>query len=126
MKKYAKETFIITIYVFIISCGVLDFLQHELVGTWNIYSYTDTAYGETIYSSVDFSVTWIFNNDETITANNFDDGTYYSYSGTWSTSDNILTVVDDDTGETSSYTYEVSQSTLTLWNDYGSGIFHKE
>ena len=89
-------------FLFTIGCGDDDATEsNPLVGVWNMtsVSFTNDGTTTTIDASNDFSIVFIFNEDGTFSNQGAFDGESHSETGTWSTSENKLTIITDDVAE---------------------------
>ena len=89
-------------FLFTIGCGDDDANEsNPLVGVWNMtsVSFTNDGTTTTIDASNDFSIVFIFNEDGTFSNQGAFDGESHSETGTWSTSENKLTIITDDVAE---------------------------
>ena len=93
--------------------------SNPLVGVWNMTSLSFTVGGATttIDASSDYSIVLIFNEDGTFSNQGVFEGESHSESGTWSTSENKLTVITEDVQEgtvTDIWDYTVSGSSFSF------------
>ena len=73
---------------------------NPLVGVWNMTSIVIESEGTTtIDADDDFNMVIIFNEDGTFSNQGAFDGEPHSETGTWSTSENKLTIITDDVAE---------------------------
>ena len=89
-------------FLFTIGCEDDDATEsNPLVGVWNMtsVSFTNDGTTTTIDASNDFSIVFIFNEDGTFSNQGAFDGESHSETGTWSTSENKLTIITDDVAE---------------------------
>ena len=108
-------------FLFTIGCGDDEATDetNPLVGVWNMTSLSFATGGETltIDASDEFSIVLIFNEDGTFSNQGVFEGESHSESGTWSTSENKLTVITEDVQEgteTEIWDYTVSESSFSF------------
>ena len=91
---------------------------NPLVGVWNMTSVVIESEGTTTLDASDeFSIVLIFNEDGTFSNQGVFEGESHSESGTWSTSENKLTVITEDVQEgteTEIWDYTVSESSFSF------------
>ena len=91
---------------------------NPLVGVWNMTSVVIESEGTTTLDASDeFSIVLIFNEDGTFSNQGVFEGESHSESGTWSTSENKLTVITEDVQEgteTEIWDYTVSGSSFSF------------
>ena len=111
-----KKLIALSLLLFIIGCDNSTGSEsvHPLVGTWEITEITATSGSQsvTLTADDDNNQTFIFNAVGTYSYVTEMDGEYSSGNGTWSTTDNNITFIED--GETSILSYSVSGGILTL------------
>ena len=92
--------------------------SNPLVGVWNMTSIVIESEGTTtIDAGSDYSIVLIFNEDGTFSNQGVMEGESHSESGTWSTSENKLTVITEDVQEgteTEIWDYTVSGSSFSF------------
>tara|TARA_B100001167_G_scaffold13098_1_gene7084 strand:+ start:131 stop:568 length:438 start_codon:yes stop_codon:yes gene_type:complete len=90
-------------FLFTIGCEDDEATESEfnpLVGVWNMTSIVIESEGTTtIDADDDFNMVIIFNEDGTFSNQGAFDGESHSETGTWSTSENKLTIITDDVAE---------------------------
>ena len=107
-------------FLFTIGCGDDEATDetNPLVGVWNMTSVVIESEGTTTLDASDeFSIVLIFNEDGTFSNQGVFDGESHSESGTWSTSENKLTVITEDVQEgteTEIWDYTVSGSSFSF------------
>ena len=107
-------------FLFTIGCGDDEATDetNPLVGVWNMTSVVIESEGTTTLDASDeFSIVLIFNEDGTFSNQGVFDGESHSESGTWSTSENKLTVITEDVQEgteTEIWDYTVSGSSFSM------------
>ena len=108
-------------FLFTIGCDDDDEATDEtnpLVGVWNMTSVVIESEGTTTLDASDeFSIVLIFNEDGTFSNQGVFEGESHSESGTWSTSENKLTVITEDVQEgteTEIWDYTVSESSFSF------------
>ena len=107
-------------FLFTIGCGDDEATDetNPLVGVWNMTSVVIESEGTTTLDASDeFSIVLIFNEDGTFSNQGVFDGESHSESGTWSTSENKLTVITEDVQEgteTEIWDYTVSESSFSF------------
>ena len=106
-------------FLFTIGCGDDDATEtNPLVGVWNMTSVVIESEGTTTLDASDeFSIVLIFNEDGTFSNQGVFEGESHSESGTWSTSENKLTVITEDVQEgteTEIWDYTVSESSFSF------------
>ena len=107
-------------FLFTIGCGDDEATDetNPLVGVWNMTSVVIESEGTTTLDASDeFSIVLIFNEDGTFSNQGVFEGESHSESGTWSTSENKLTVITEDVQEgteTEIWDYTVSGSSFSF------------
>jgi len=107
-------------FLFTIGCGDDEATDetNPLVGVWNMTSVVIESEGTTTLDASDeFSIVLIFNEDGTFSNQGVFEGESHSESGTWSTSENKLTVITEDVQEgteTEIWDYTVSESSFSF------------
>ena len=107
-------------FLFTIGCGDDEATDetNPLVGVWNMTSVVIESEGTTTLDASDeFSIVFIFNEDGTFSNQGVFEGESHSESGTWSTSENKLTVITEDVQEgteTEIWDYTVSESSFSF------------
>ena len=107
-------------FLFTIGCGDDEATDetNPLVGVWNMTSVVIESEGTTTLDASDeFSIVLIFNEDGTFSNQGAFDGESHSETGTWSTSENKLTVITEDVQEgteTEIWDYTVSESSFSF------------
>jgi hypothetical protein len=102
MKKAIKITSLFLILVLITAaCSKEKRIERRLPrksGKWNIESYNETDYenGSQVYSETYSNVgNFVFDDDGTVVETYIDGGQTYVYSGSWSNTEDKLTIVED-------------------------------
>ena len=113
------STLLVFSFLFTIGCEDDEATDsNPLVGVWNMTSIVIEVEGnDTLYASDEFSIVLIFNEDGTFSNQGVMDGESHSESGTWSTSENKLTVITEDVQEgteTEIWDYTVSESSFSF------------
>ena len=113
------STLLVFSFLFTIGCEDDEATDsNPLVGVWNMTSIVIESEGTTtIDASDDFSIVLIFNEDGTFSNQGVMEGESHSESGTWSTSENKLTVITEDVQEgteTEIWDYTVSESSFSF------------
>ena len=113
------STLLVFSFLFTIGCEDDETTDsNPLVGVWNMTSIVIESEGyDTLYASDEFSIVLIFNEDGTFSNQGVMEGESHSESGTWSTSENKLTVITEDVQEgteTEIWDYTVSGSSFSF------------
>lgn len=111
MKNISNILTLALIFVLALSCRKDEVnLDRGFAGCWELVSRSDEAV-------TDFSVYMCFNSDGTFTLyQKLQAPVYYSYAGTWSTSDGVLDgYYNDGSPWASSYSYEFSDNGAILY-----------
>jgi len=113
------STLLVFSFLFTIGCEDDEATDsNPLVGVWNMTSIVIESEGnDTLYASDEFSIVLIFNEDGTFSNQGVFEGESHSESGTWSTSENKLTVITEDVQEgteTEIWDYTVSESSFSF------------
>ena len=113
------STLLVFSFLFTIGCEDDETTDsNPLVGVWNMTSIVIEVEGnDTLYASDEFSIVLIFNEDGTFSNQGVMEGESHSESGTWSTSENKLTVITEDVQEgteTEIWDYTVSESSFSF------------
>ena len=114
------STLLVFSFLFTIGCGDDEATDetNPLVGVWNMTSVIIESEGTTTLDASDeFSIVLIFNEDGTFSNQGVFEGESHSESGTWSTSENKLTVITEDVQEgteTEIWDYTVSGSSFSF------------
>ena len=107
-------------FLFTIGCGDDEATDetNPLVGVWNMTSVEiESERTTTLDERDEFSIVLIFNEDGTFSNQGVFEGESHSESGTWSTSENKLTVITEDVQEgteTEIWDYTVSESSFSF------------
>ena len=113
------STLLVFSFLFTIGCDDDEATDsNPLVGVWNMTSIVIESEGTTTLDASDeFSIVLIFNEDGTFSNQGVMEGESHSESGTWSTSENKLTVITEDVQEgteTEIWDYTVSESSFSF------------
>jgi hypothetical protein len=135
MKKAFKITSLFLVLVLITAaCSKEKRIERRLAsksGKWNIETITEIDYenGSQVYSGAYSNAgNFVFDEDGTLVETYIDDGTSYVYAGTWSNTEDKLTVIED--GDAMVYEikeYSRKEMTLVYTDEYsGGGIAYKD